>query len=145
MAIRVTLDEIQQWLSNSKYPIEEVDEALEETGRTLVFSALQNTFDTSTWVDATTTPALVRKIISLWIASMEWARGYAEDDTGGSTYFTFLQDLYNSLLAGVIAGGVELIEVPGESSDTLSIDFYPTDTEDWDEDNWARFSIGQVF
>jgi hypothetical protein len=145
MAIRVTLDEIQQWLSNTKYSVEEVDEQLEETSRTLVFSMLFNTFDVSTWVDATSTPAIVRKVISLWIAMMEYRRALAEEDMGADSYAVFLQSLFDKLMVGVSNGSLEIPEVPGATDELTGLSFYPTDDEDFDVDNARRFEIGQIF
>lgn len=158
MAELVQLAEVQQWLELTKLQLNVIDAALADTAQTQVLSSLQNIYSTSGWTDSDTTPALVRKIISLYIAGWSYARQYSEATAENrNVYASWLCQRADMLLAGLIAGTLTLAEVP-DSSTNNEPSFWPNDTtgavQQYDSAGNAigdefsegiKFTMGQVF
>jgi hypothetical protein len=147
----VTLDEIQQWLAPTKFGLNEIDVELEDTSRSFIFGRLEDRFDVSTWVDVSTTPDLVRKVVALYIAIMEYERAIAEDYPEGDSYSKRLWSRMETLIDGIIADEIHIGQDQDETLSALeSPAFYPTDVQDeWSgvqgEDERRKASIGIVF
>jgi len=145
---RITVAEAKAWADGTKLTISTLDADLldhleEETIRQLTG------FDATTWVDATTTPKLVRTIIAKLYVAWLYDRQYSEDIDQGSNYADRLKTNANNLIAGLIAGTIEL---PGVLDVSGSPTFYPTDassamtaTTDDPSLGPAAFSMGMRF
>lgn len=142
----VTQDEVQSWLEATKLTLDAFDSDLENTAKTVVFSNLSPIFDISTWADATTTPQLVSDVVAMLVAAWTYRRAYSEEETGGNSYATWLEDKANMLLESIKSGQVQLAEVPTVSTFNESIVFYPNDASGiTDTTQAAKFSMGSVF
>lgn len=112
---------------------------------------LSSVYDTSSWVDETSTPKIVRVIIAKMYASWHIDKTYSENQDEGNDYAARLLANANMLLAGLVSGLFEIPEVPSpENPGTAS--FYPTDASSAMEPTFedpslgpARFSLGKVF
>lgn len=124
----VTQPEVQSWLEATKLTISTVDAELEATAAVTVFGALTHDYDTTTWTDSTTTPAIVRKVIAMFVAAWTYNRQYSEDAPDGNAYANWLEAKANMLLQGLIAGTIDIIEVPGVPVSIGTPTFYPDDT-----------------
>ncbi len=118
---------------------------------TEILARLNSVYDTSTWVDSTTTPKLVRTIISKTYASFYIDRWYSEDQEEGNDYAARLMQNAEMLITGIIDGN---IEIPGEGvPDTpRGPSFFPTDassaltpTDDHPEYGGPYFSLSKQF
>ena len=118
--------QVQQWLESTKLTINDVDDELESTATSIVFSSLSQSFDTTTWIDENTTPKLVQQVISMLVAAWIYNRAYSEDGTTVSSYSKWLEDKAMALLAAIGSGTVDLPEVPGFVTSS-SPSFYPMD------------------
>ncbi len=125
MAVVVTLAQVQQWLEQTKLTLDNVDEELAESARLRAFSDMASAYDTSTWVDSSTTPALVRSCISMLIAAWEYMRAYSEED--GTSYGMVLEARALALIESIANGSTELEELPGVGSASSIAEFYPDD------------------
>lgn len=142
----IDVDQVQQWLASTKYPIEELDEILEETARAVVFSGLEARFDTTSWVDESTTPQLVQVVIALLVAAWTYQRLVGEDVNEGDNYGATLEQRAHTLLKGILDSVIDVgVEPDPDLVAGRSVSFFPTDDEDEDEDFQRRFTIGQVF
>jgi hypothetical protein len=158
MAVIVQLSEVQQWLEGTKLTLGALDADLTDTAQVQVLSALQAIFDTSLWIGPTETPALVRKIISLYIAGWTYARQYSEATAENkNVYASWLCQRADVLLAGLVAGTLTLAEDP-DAGASNEPSFWPNDTTgssqqydgageaiggQYDQD--IKFSMGKVF
>jgi hypothetical protein len=127
-----------------------LDGDLENSIATQVIAQLSTTFDTTTWVDGTTTPALVRSIIGMYYVAWFYQRTYAED-TGTATYADRLLRWAQMLINGLLAGNTVLVEVPSSTIDHSTPAFYPNDQssrtrpDDLDITDPERGSVGPAY
>lgn len=146
----ITLDEVQIWLEATKLRLASDDELVEEPPTsTYVLARLSGAYDTSTWSDASSTPALVRQIISMLVAARRYNKTYSEASDAGNPYADKLEQQAMTMLEQIVDGTLALEEITTEGpsvSGTLS--FYPTDSSTLidDEDDAGRaFSMGARF
>jgi hypothetical protein len=142
--------EAKAWADGTKLTVTSLDVELEAHLAGEVLSQLDSAFDITLWVDDTTTPKLVRTIISKLYVAWIYDRQYSEDiEIQGSNYAARLKENADNLLAGLIAGTIEL---PGVEDVAGSPVFYPTDassamtpTVDDPSLGPAAFSMGMRF
>lgn len=152
MALITTKPEVQQWLEQSKLTIESVEQPLHDHYRDVVYSRLAGMYSTSGWVDVSTTPALVRHIVAMYIASILYKRAYSEDNIDDDSYGGWLESQADSLLEGLASGTLELPDVD-PILDTSQPDFWPTDNTVIEEpgnglvgsDSGRKFEMGMTF
>lgn len=89
---RVTGQDVQTFLDADLYPIRENDTFPEEsTFADMVFARLGQVYNTSTWLDTSTTPTLVRRILAMLIAANRYNKKHSEDDDAGNRYANKLE------------------------------------------------------
>lgn len=147
----VTVAEVQAWLESTKLRLDHDDELLEEVHLSrMVLSKLATRFDTSAWVDETTTPDLVRTIIAMLTAASRYNKQYSESDAqAGNPYANKLEGLAYDMLEQLLTGEMLLTDVTDDGPGvTGTVAFYPTDASsliDDEDDSDRKFSMGQVF
>jgi len=146
---RISIREAQAWAEGTKLTISILDTDLLDHMEEEVVQQLASGFDISTWTSETTTPKLVRTIISKLYVAWVYDRTYSEDIEQGNGYADRLKSNANNLLAGLLAGTIELPGVPDVSGSPV---FYPTDassalepTRDDPSLGPAAFSMGMKF
>ena len=147
---RVQLSEVAAWVEPAKVPISSLDTELLSQLEEEVLVQLTSQYNVSTWVDPSTTPKIVRVIISKMYASFHIDRAYSENQDGGNDYAARLQANANMLLTGLVGGSFELPDSPPGNPSTPS--FFPTDfssaqtaTAENPEYGGPYFSLGRVF
>jgi len=145
----ITLVEAQAWAEATKLRLTTLDAALEAHLAEEVLRQVASAFDVTTWIDDVTTPKLIRTIISKLYVAWLYDRQYSEDIEQGDNYADRLKENANNLLAGLIAGTIEL---PGLPDSAGSPTFYPTDASSatpptFDDPSLgpAAFSMGMRF
>lgn len=148
---RVTLAEVQGWLDSSKLTLASLDAALLAHMEEELITRLAVVYDTSTWVDETTTPKLVRTAISKFYASWLYDRFYSENQEEGNDYALRLAQNVESIMTALIDGRIVLPEVP-DPAVSRGPSFYPTDassaqepTSDDPSLGGPYFSLGRSF
>jgi hypothetical protein len=134
-----------------------LDGDLENSVATQVLAQLHSAYNTTTWVDESTTPVLVQSIIGMYYVAWYYQRTYAED-TGTATYADRLLRWAQMLINGILAGNTALVDVPVGSSTYGEAAFYPNDQSSRTDPNNlditdpergsvgpAYFTMGQVF
>jgi hypothetical protein len=146
---RITVKEAQAWAEGTKLTITALDVDLLEHMEAEVITQLSSAFDTVTWLDETTTPKLVRTIISKMYVSWVYNRQYSEDVDQGNNYAALLLLNATNLITGLLGGTIELPGLPDVAGSPV---FYPTDasssqipTTDDPSLGPAAFSMGMVF
>jgi hypothetical protein len=124
----ISLSEAQQWFEGTRLTLTALDLELEASAMEMVQSHLRSRYTTDGWTNISTTPTVIRKIISLLHAAWYFNRTLMESvemDTG-SSYGDRLESLAMSLLGGVAGGS---IAIPGEEPlvSATAMAFYPTD------------------
>jgi hypothetical protein len=121
----ITAAQAQAWAEGTKLTITSLDTELEDQLAEEVIRQLQSAdIDTSTWTNETTTPKLVRVIIAKLYVAWVYDRQYSEDIEQGSNYADRLKANANNLIAGLIAGIIELDPTTASAGQPV---FYPTD------------------
>lgn len=123
--MRVRTAEIQAWLERTKLTLDAPDLELLSHIEEEVLVRVSSKYDTSTWLTDTTTPNIIRTIISKIYASFHIDREYSENQDEGNDYAAKLMANAEMLILGIIEG---TIEIPDESSSSAAgASFYPTD------------------
>lgn len=148
----ITLKEAQAWLETTKLSLSQLDADLESQVATMVIGKLVTIYpvDALTWVDATTTPSIVRKIISMYYCGWYYDRQYSET-SDSNDYANRLRRMADDLLDGLIDGSIDIIEIPGMPP-TSEPEFFPTDVSsancpsvEFPSDGPPKFTMGQIF
>jgi hypothetical protein len=124
---RIVVADAQAWLDGTKLTLSALEPALLQQVESQVVSSLDSSFDVTTWVDDTNTPAIVKTIIAMNYVAWLYDRQYSEDQEQGNDYAALLRAQSASLQQGLIDGS---IVIPGQSPDTGPSDtplFFPTD------------------
>lgn len=127
---RIDVAEAQAWVEESKLDITTLDTALLTQVEAIVLGQLNRVYDVSTiqllWVNAATTPPLVRMLIAIKYVSLYYDRAYSEDD-GSNTWARRLDRMYKDLLEQIFEGNIDIPEIVGVVGVARSPRFYPTD------------------
>lgn len=149
----IDVDDVQPWLEVSKLRLDSSDELLEEPYQSeVVRSRLASCdIDVTAWIDAATTPSLVKSIIGMLVAAQKYNTFYSETDEGaGNPYANKLEERAMMLLEGICAGTIDLLDITDDpaTSGFGSVIFYPDDTVgvlEENEEEAVRFTMGRVF
>lgn len=148
--VRITVEEVRGWVEVTKLNIQDLDLNFLPQLETEVLTKINTVYDTTTWVDPASTPALIRVIITKLYAGWIYDRAYSENQSEANPYAAMLKENAGMLLQGLIDGTIELPGVTPTSSPNPS--FYPNDassalepTSDDMSLGPAKFSMGKVF
>jgi hypothetical protein len=146
---RIIIEEAQAWGEATKLKLATLDTYLLANIEEEVIGQLAGTYDTSTWLDPTSTPKLIRVIISKMYVSWFYNRTYSEDTDKGNPYASALAANAAMLIAGIIDG---TITIPGTPNQGEEPSFYPTDNSSIQKATCddpslgpAHFSMWQTF
>jgi len=124
---RITVQEANGWTEKTKLEIGALDMELLDQVETQVLARLAAQFNVSTWVDASSTPAMVSTVIAMFYVSWIYDRTYSEDQEDLNDYAALLRAQAEGLLVGILDGSIVIVELP-EGEDTQGDPaFYPTD------------------
>lgn len=147
---RITVEEVRGWVEVTKLNVQDLDLNFLPQLETEVLARINTVYDTTTWLDPTSTPALIRVIITKMYAGWIYDRAYSENQADANPYAAMLKENAGMLLQGVIDGTIEIPGVTPASSPNPS--FYPNDASSALEPTLddpslgpARFSMGKVF
>lgn len=147
---RITVEEVRGWVETSKLNVIDLDLDFLPQLETEILAKLGTVYNTTTWVSPSTTPDLVRVIITKLYAGWVYDRSYSENQAEANPYAAMLKENAGMLLQGLIDGTLEIPGVTAESIPNPS--FYPNDlssaqepTSDDPSLGPARFSMGRVF
>lgn len=123
----ITVEDAQAWADGVKLNIATLDSDLEDSISTQVLAEVSQAYDVSSWTSSTGTPSLIRKIIAMEYVGWYFQRVYSEDDEANSYGLQLISEA-KSLIAGIVAGTLNLPDAPAGSQQLLSTPlFYPTD------------------
>jgi len=144
----ISKEEAQAWAEGTKLTITALDLELEGHLAEEIIRQLSSVFDVAAWLDESTTPKLVRTIISKVYVAWLYDRQYSEDIEQGSNYADRLKQNAQVLLDALLAGTIAL---PG-LVDNVGPVFYPTDASSAQAPTFedpslgpAAFSMGMRF
>lgn len=148
---RITVPQAQGWVEGTKFKLLALDVDLLDQIETEVLARIHVAYDPSTWVDASTTPPLVRVAITKKYVAWEYRKRYSEDiSENDAAYAAFLEANADMIIEGIVDGSIEIPGLP--TSEVSTPGFYPTDSSSaqcptWDDPSLgpSRFSMGTVF
>ncbi len=131
----ITAKMANAWTDSSKLNITTIDTELESQIVAQVFSKLRGLYDTTTWVEESTTPKLVKSILSMIYTGMVYNKTYAVDGADTDLYGNMLIADANKLLDSVSSGVSVLVDSNPAvtivaSSDNFSVPFFAVESSD---------------
>ena len=152
MATVFVLDDVKAWLDSTKLTPSAIETSLSTQITEQVFSRLRPTFPSAiTWTDESSTPKLIRSIVSMLYSAAIYERAYGDDHDDAANYAGWLRSLAEANIQGLIAGTLEIIEDDSNLDDGSPV-FFPTDlsssqpaTKDNPSDGGPYFTMGMVF
>ncbi|SRR5712691_2817715 len=147
---RISIDDVKAWVEDSKLRPQALDldhlSQLEEE----ILARIGGIYDTTVWLDKSTTPRLIQVIIAKTYTSWLYNKFYSENQGISNSYARMILNNAETLIAGILDG---TIEVPGVvPSNPVGASFYPNDlssvmTPTFDDPSLgpAKFSLGKVF
>lgn len=147
---RIAVEDVQAWVESTKLSPQALDLDHLDQLETEILARLQSVYDTTTWIDKTTTPRLVQVIIAKKYAGWMYDKYYSENQSQASDYAKMVKDNGEMLISGILDG---TIEIPGvTSSNPQEASFYPNDysssqtpTSEDPSLGPAQFSLGKFF
>lgn len=148
---RITPTDAQGWAESTKIDLSTLDVSLLDSIESEVISRLGSAYDTSTWVDPTSTPKIVKVVIAKNYVAWFYDRQYSENQDRGNDYAAMLRTNAEMLMTGLLDG---TITIPGVTpiGSAAGPAFYPSDassTLDPTPDDMslgpAKFSMGKTF
>jgi hypothetical protein len=158
----ITVDIVNSWTDKVKLNVAKLDSDLEDSVSVEVLAVVSHAYDVSGWIDSSTTPALIQKIIGMWYVGWFFQRTYSEDD-GINTYGVMLLANAQTLLNSIVTGTIVLPDAGANSNLNISNPlYYPTDASSSikpSDTGWStefghfadqsvgeeKFSMGSVF
>ena len=125
-----TASEANAFLDSTKLDIgTSIDNALADQMSLQVLPHLATVYDTSSWIDDASTPALVRSLVAMLYVAALYDRVYSDnaDDTT-SNYAFLLRRTVQSNISGLINGSLILAEDPDVAVGVDTPVFFPNDT-----------------
>jgi hypothetical protein len=158
LPMHVNVADVQAWLEPVKASVPSLDPAMEQqiSGQ-VIGQLLGGVFPDPlvlSWVDANTTPLLIRSVISMLYAAWYYDRQYGEVGASegkagfGTAYGALLRESATTLLTGIVSGSISLQETMPVGPTTSPL-FYPTDVSSTDDARRSNsdpddFSLGPV-
>ena len=149
---RITVQNAKGWVRSTKFNVGDIDTDLCDQIESEVLARISSSYDVSTWLDASTTPSLVRTAIAKLYVAWLYAKAYSEDEETVPEYARALQANAEMLIVGIIDGTINLPDALPSDSGSGQPSFYPTDasssmcpTDDDSSLGDASFSMGRVF
>jgi hypothetical protein len=131
--------EVQQWLEPSKLQVLVVDPELEASARDIVFTTVSRAYGVTTWLDSASTPSLIRKVMSMLVASWMYHRAFANDSDRELAWAVKLESMAMLAMTGIVSGAFDLPEVEGLVGSSLGPTFWP------DSSTLPKFTMEDIF
>ena len=138
-------DDVNAWLEDTKLTVEApLDAQIENLHEQRVLGVLARRYDVTTWIDGSSTPALIVQLVAMLYAATVYRRQYSEDLTSDPAWPVWLESTANETLALILSGGLNILGPVIEiSTGQLSPVFYPNDLSELDDPR--AFTMQQVF
>ena len=140
----ISTDDVQAWFTDDRLLLEITDDLPEEPNvSTEVLSTVAARYDTSTWTTRTTTPQLIRSIISAQVAAIRYRKHYA-DQIDELPYADWLDQWAMTILKGIVGGSIALLDIPSDDLQTAQIAASMSGLPD-DDSEAAKFTMDMTF
>jgi hypothetical protein len=138
----ITVQDAQAFAEKTKLDLgDALDGDLEILVSAQVMGMLSQRYTTTGWTSPELTPRLVRSIVAMQYTARFYMRTYSEDE-GVSEYGNKLLNDSQALIAAIIAGAVNIPEIPIEDTTVGQPVFYPNDASSALEATLADPSLG---
>lgn len=141
----IKTDDVQAWFTDDRLSLELTDDLPEAVNvEAKVLAKCSTRYDVSTWVDFSTTPQLVKSVISAQVAAIRYRKHYA-DQLDELLYADWLDEWAMKCLEGIVSGTIPLIDIPADelldAQLAAGASFYPDDSTT----PGPKFQMDQVF
>lgn len=122
---RISIYDVKAWVESTKLDPQALDldhlSQIEEE----ILARLGTVYDTSTWVDKTTTPKLVQVIIAKTYTGWLYDKYYSENQNVPSEYAQLVKQNAETLIQGLVEQTITIPNTPTDSDHGAV--FYPND------------------
>jgi hypothetical protein len=140
---RISIEEAQAWSEPTKGTLSDLDAALLIQVEDQVMSMLASSkYDISLWIDAASTPGLVRSIIAMDYVAWLYDRQYSEDSDEGNAWAKMLRATVLANINGILDGTFTLDGIPVVAEGQGTASFYPNDESSAACPTWGDTSTG---
>lgn len=142
----ITVESANAWLEKTKLSLTVLDSELEASISSQVLAEIAQIYDVSSWLNTSTTPSLVSKIIAMKYAAWYIQRTYSED-LPSNDYAELLLAEADRLIQGITSEALILSDtnitiVPSAALVGEGPSFYPNDAAIDDD---PRFTMGSIW
>lgn len=102
-------DDVQNWLQEDKYSITADALTLVDRAKDVIFTAINERYDTTSWISKATTPSQVLNLLAKLTASYHLRKIISEDD-GEHSYADWLEKSVMESLIKISSGEFEILE-----------------------------------
>jgi hypothetical protein len=137
----IDIDDASAWAETLKLPITVLDDDLEDSIATQVLAKLGVVIDVTAYLDPSSTPDIVRKIMAMqYVASYINRAQSSEEDL--NNYALWLWANAETLIEGLIAGTLVIDPTVPPGPDPSGPLYYPTDASSAQEPTPDDMSLG---
>lgn len=145
----IAASDVQAWITTDRLLVDASDLSEEPNVSAEVLAKVSVTYDVSAWVSTSTTPNLIKSVISARVAAIRYSKHYA-DQLDELLYADWLNNWVISILEGIINGSIPLLDTVTDDELTTaqvaaSVKFFPTDISSADDANPPKFTMAQEF
>lgn len=139
---RIEVEDAQAWAEKTKLPMVTLEPNLVSQIEGQVLDRLSGGFDTSTWLDSTTTPPIIKSVIAMFYVSWVYDKQYSEEQQQLNDYAVLLRAQAESLMVGILDGSTAVPGLPVPTTGGPA--FYPTDASSLTQPTDLDRSLGAV-
>lgn len=148
----ITLSDVQAWLETTKLNPSTIESNLADQITVALLARLRPVFDSvDTWTSDTTTPKLVKTIISMLYVAALYERSYGDDHEDTDNYAGLLRSMAEANILGLLNGSLQITE-DDSNRDSSSPAYFPNDlssaqaaSSDAPNDGGPYFTMGMTF
>jgi hypothetical protein len=122
---RISVDDVKAWVESTKLDPQALDLDHLDQLETEVLSRINSVYNTSSWVDKSTTPRLIQTIIAKMYTGWLYDKYYSENQSAPNQYSQLVKQNAEMLIEGILDGTVEIPGLPPDNPVTAT--FYPND------------------
>ena len=146
----ITIDDVQAWFTTDRLSLDITDDLPEEVSISPeILASVSTRYDVSDWTTPSTTPQLIRSVISARVAAIRYSKQYA-DQVDEIVYADWLHDWAMTTLEGIINSTIPLLDIVTDAElltaqTASSVKFFPTDVSSATDADPPKFTMDKVF
>ena len=105
---RISIDDVKAWVEDSKLDPQALDLDHLDQIETEIFARINSVYNTTGWVDRTSTPRLIQVIIAKYYTGWLYDKFYSENQSDPNQYAQLVKQNAENLILGILDGTIEI-------------------------------------